>query len=79
MSQVVEYCVHMKQFPSGQLFSERLKNGQLDLGTYSYLRFFNFNYFIGHMAALGRKVAQFHARCTTNEKVRKFVCFPRLF
>jgi predicted kinase len=53
--------VHMKQFPSGQLFSERLKNGQLDLG---------------HMAALGRKVAQFHAQCTTNEKILSFGTVP---
>ncbi|MDX2271320.1 MAG: AAA family ATPase [Cyanobacteriota bacterium] len=55
--EAVEYVLKMRQFPQEALFSRLFEQGELT---------------IGHMEALGRVVAEFHAQTLTNPRIREF-------
>ncbi len=59
----VEYVLKMRQFPQESLFSNLFEQGQLNET---------------HLEELGRVVAQYHAKTTTNDYIRSFGEVPQI-
>jgi uncharacterized protein len=61
--EVVEYVVKMRQFPQTALFSSLFADGKLDES---------------HLEELGRVVAEYHAKTTTNDYIQSFGEVPQV-